>query len=466
MSPIVRFAPSPTGMLHIGNVRTALFNYIFAKSHGGKFLLRIEDTDKQRSTEQAVEVIFDGLKWLGLDYDGEAIFQSARISRHRELAHHLLEQGKAYRCYADETEMEKLRHDSRTDNEKIIYPDREEPRFTPDDNKPFTIRLKTPLTGELTINDIIRGSVTLKNSEIDDMILLRSDGTPTYMHAVVCDDIDMKITHIIRGEDHLINAFRQYYLYQALEAEPPVFAHLPLLHGADGAKLSKRHGATSVSEWQEQGFLPDMLLNYLVTLGWNELGKDKFTLSEVIEKFDLANISKSSSQLDNGKINFLSGLYIRSLSSDDLAYQYQQYYRFITQKSLSESDLEILKQAIPLFKERSSTLKEFGEITDFLITDAMILPDTKSKILLDNPDNRTIINNIIPQFAAITDWNNENIATMFKDFLQTYHLKMPNIGPLLRACIAGVTNTPDLASVLGILGKEKTIQRIQKYALT
>lgn len=463
MSPIVRFAPSPTGMLHIGNVRTALFNYIFAKHHGGKFLLRIEDTDKQRSTEQAVEVIFDGLKWLGLDYDGEAVFQSARIARHTELAHLLLSQGKAYRCYADELEMEKLRHDSRADNEKIIYPDRDEPRFTIDDNKPFTIRLKTPLTGELQIHDIIRGTVTIKNSEIDDMVLLRSDGTPTYMHAVVCDDIDMKITHIIRGEDHLINAFRQYYLYQALGAEPPVFAHLPLLHGADGAKLSKRHGATSVSEWREQGFLPDMLINYLITLGWNELGKDTFTLSEVIEKFNLENISKSSSQLDNGKINFLSGLYIRTLSTDDLLNEYHKYYVFITKKSLSQPDLTILKNAIPLFKERSSTLKEFGEITQFLLTDDMIIPDTKSKILLENPDNLQILHNIIPKFEAITHWNSDAITEMFKEFLKTYHLKMPNIGPLLRACVAGVTNTPDLASVLEILGKEKTLLRIKRF---
>ncbi len=463
MSPIVRFAPSPTGMLHIGNVRTALFNYIFAKHHGGKFLLRIEDTDKQRSTAEAVEVIFDGLKWLGLDYDGEAVFQSARISSHNALAQYLLSQGKAYRCYADETEMEKLRHDSRTDNEKIIYPDRDEPRFSPDDNKPFTIRLKTPLTGDLQINDIIRGTVTIKNSEIDDMVLLRSDGTPTYMHAVVCDDIDMKTTHIIRGEDHLINAFRQYYLYQALGAEVPVFAHLPLLHGADGAKLSKRHGATSVSEWQEQGFLPDMLINYLVTLGWNELGKDKFTLSEVIEKFDLANISKSASQLDNGKINFLSGLYIRTLSTEDLLNEYHKYYAFMTKKSLSQSDLNIFKNAIPLFKERSSTLKELGDITQFLLTEDMIIPDTKSKILLENSDNLKILQNILPKFETITHWHSDTITEMFKEFLKTHDLKMPNIGPLLRACVAGVTNTPDLALVLGILGKEKTILRIKKF---
>jgi glutamyl-tRNA synthetase len=451
-------------MLHIGNARTALFNYIFAKKHGGKFLLRIEDTDKQRSTEEAVEVIFDGLKWLGLDYDGEAVFQSARINRHTELAYQLLQQGRAYRCYTDETEMERLRHDSRTDNEKIIYPDRDEPRFTDADNRPFTVRLKTPLTGELTIHDAIRGDVTIKNSEIDDMVLLRSDGTPTYMHAVVCDDIDMKITHIIRGEDHLINAFRQYYLYEALGATPPVFAHLPLLHGADGAKLSKRHGATSVREWREQGFLPEMLLNYLVTLGWNELGKDKFDISEVIPKFDLGNLSKSASQLDNGKINFLSGLYIRSLENDILLSEYDAYRRYMRQGGLSSDDLAIIKQAIPLFKERSSTLKEFGEITAFLISaDETITPDTKSKILLDNADNIKILHAILPEFKNITQWNAVTIAEMFKGFLTKHNLKMPNIGPLLRGCIAGVTNTPDLASVLAILGKDKTINRIGRY---
>jgi glutamyl-tRNA synthetase len=462
MKPIVRFAPSPTGMLHIGNVRTALFNYIFAKQHGGKFLLRIEDTDQERSTEEAVEVIFDGLKWLGLDYDGEAIFQSSRIEHHKQLAYLLLEQGKAYRCYADADEMEILRHDARTDNEKIIYPDREAPRFSDEDDKPFTIRLKTPLTGRLILQDAIRGDVKINASEIDDMILLRSDGTATYMHAVVCDDIEMNITHIIRGEDHLINAFRQAYLYEALGKKLPVFAHLPLIHGSDGAKLSKRHGATSVREWRELGFLPEMLINYLITLGWNELRKDKFTLDEVINKLDLSAISKSASQLDNGKISFLSGLYIRSLPDDELVARYQEYAGYNGQK-LADYALEILQQAAPLFKERSSTLKEFGFITNFLVTDSHIIPDTKSKILLDKPENIQILINIVPEFEAITDWSQENIAAMFKQFLKTHSLKMPNIGLLLRACVAGVTNTPDLASVLAILGKEKTMARIKVY---
>lgn len=460
MSPIVRFAPSPTGMLHIGNVRTALFNYIFAKKNGGKFLLRIEDTDKERSTEQAVEVIFDGLKWLGLDYAGDAIFQSSRIDRHTELANKLLSEGKAYRCYSDEDEIEKLRYDAREDNTKIIYPDREEPRFTPEDDRSFTVRLKTPLEGELTINDGIRGNVTIAASEIDDMILLRSDGTPTYMHAVVCDDIDMKITHIIRGEDHLINAFRQSYLYQALGTKPPTFAHLPLIHGSDGGKLSKRHGATSVKEWREQGYLPEMLINYLITLGWNELGKDKFTLDEVIEKFELGSVSKSASQLDNGKISFLSGLYIRTLEDQGLVNRYQDYYKYCYNKTLSAAELGTLLQAAPLFKERATTLKEFGEITNFLITDNPIEPDTKSKALLEKEGNQQILKNIKPEFEKIQDWTTENLAVMFKEFLATHGLKMPNIGPLIRACVAGVTNTPDLASVLAILGKEKTLERI------
>lgn len=460
MPPIVRFAPSPTGMLHIGNVRTALFNYIFAKHHGGKFLLRIEDTDKERSTEQAVEVIFDGLKWLGLDYDLDAIFQSARIDRHKELAEKLLSEGKAYRCYATSDEIEKLRYDAREDKQKIIYPDRSEPRFTLEDDQPFTVRLKTPLEGELKIIDTIRGEVTIAASELDDMILLRSDGTPTYMHAVVCDDIDMKITHIIRGEDHLINAFRQSYLYQALGAETPIFAHLPLIHGPDGGKLSKRHGATSVTEWRELGYLPEMLLNYLVTLGWNELDKDKFTLDEVISKFDLSKVSKSAAQLDNGKISFLSGLYIRSMADSELVDCYHTYYQSMHRKSLDRVSLQILTKAAPLFKERSTTLQEFGLITKFLISDQKITPDTKSKQLLSQELNQTILFNIKPEFEKIQDWTQENIAAMFKEFLKEHGLKMPNIGPLIRACVAGVTNTPDLASVLAILGKEKTLARI------
>ena len=463
MTPIVRFAPSPTGMLHIGNLRTALFNYLFAKHHGGQFLLRIEDTDKERSTEEAVEVIFDGLKWLGLGYDKEAHFQSASMARHIEMAEKLLSEGKAYRCYATDDELEKLRHDAHVDNHKIIYPDREEARFSDEDQKPFVVRLKTPLTGELTINDLIRGPVTIAARDIDDMILLRSDGTPTYMHAVVCDDIYMQITHIIRGEDHLINAFRQAYLYEAFGASLPAFAHLPLIHGDDGAKLSKRHGATSVKQWQEAGYMPEMLLNYLITLGWNELGKDQFTLQEAIEAFDLSKISKSAARLDQGKISFLSGLYIRSLKDIDLVDLYVNYRRAMQETPLSAMQKDILLSAAPLFKERSTTLKEFGDITAFLYEDKEIKPDTKSKALLEKPDNIIILRNIYPEFSALNEWSKENLAALFKDFLKKHQLKMPNIGPLIRAVTAGVTNTPDLASVLAILGKEKTIQRMDGF---
>jgi glutamyl-tRNA synthetase len=310
----VRFAPSPTGLLHIGGVRTALFNYLFAKHHGGEFLLRIEDTDKARSTPQAVQVILDGLAWLGLDHDGQTVFQSAREARHVEVARQLLAEGKAYYCYCTPDELREMREAAQAAGKPPRYDgswrDRN-PAEAPPGISP-AIRLRAPQTGETVLEDLVQGSVRVGNAELDDMILLRSDGTPTYLHAVVVDDHDMGITHVIRGDDHLTNTFRQIQIFNACGWDLPNFAHIPLIHGADGAKLSKRHGAVSVLEFREQGFLPEALCNYLLRLGWGHGDAEFLTRAEQIELFDLGGVGRAASRMDYAKLTHLNGQWLRA----------------------------------------------------------------------------------------------------------------------------------------------------------
>lgn len=457
---IVRFAPSPTGMLHIGNVRTALFNYLFAKKMGGKFLLRIEDTDKQRSTDAAVDTIFSGLKWLGLHYDGEAVFQSARIEQHKETAYKLLAMGKAYKCYATADEIEKLRIDSHEDNTKIHYPDRETTRdLSHIDERDFVIRLKTPMTGETTISDIIQGDVTIKHEQIDDFVLLRSDGTPTYMLAVVVDDIDMGITHIIRGDDHLINAFRQAVIYESLGVTLPKFAHIPLIHGDDGAKLSKRHGALSVTDWQKMGYMPEMICNYLAGLGWNMGEQEIFTLQQASTAFDLKNINKSPSRLDFNKINHMSGLYIRALEPTDLIMCLNQFLSDTKRTVYPDSVLPQLISVADLFKKRASNFVELDNELKFFMS--MPEMDESAKTLLNDDVNIQNLKKIYAVFESLNDWTGDAINTALKVFLTDNELKMPQIGPVIRAAVAGRVSTPDIAPVLSALHKDIVLQRIK-----
>ena len=460
MSARVRFAPSPTGFLHIGNARTALFNYLFAKKNNGKFLLRIEDTDKERSTEEAVDVIIEGLKWLGLHYDDEIIFQSANIEKHKAAAEQLIAAGKAYKCYATAEEVEKLRFDAREDNHKVIYPDRNGVRdLEYIEELDYVVRLKTPMEGEAVIYDQIQGEVRIQNSEIDDFVLLRSDGTPTYMLAVVVDDIEMEISHIIRGDDHLINAFRQAVLFDALGAKLPKFAHMPLIHGDDGAKLSKRHGALSVTDWRQMGYPAEMILNYLAGLGWSMGNKEVFTVEEASGAFGLKKVSKSPSRLDFDKINHLSGLYLRAMDAETLIARLNDYLKE-TKQSIFDADLsQRLLIVADLFKQRASHFAELRDELNFFRD--VPEKDEKAKALLDDEVNKERLGMLLEKFQTIAEWKADNIAAGIKEFLAENELKMPKIGPVLRSALAGRTSTPDLGPILEVLGKETVIKRIE-----
>ena len=457
MSVIVRFAPSPTGFLHIGNARTALFNYLFAKKMGGKFLLRIEDTDYARSTDEAVDVIFEGLKWLGLHYDGEAVFQSARIDKHRLAVEKLLASGHAYKCYATSEEIERIKQDALEENRKIIYRDREEVRDMPD--RDYVVRLKMPLTGEMLIRDHVQGDVTIAHSQLDDMVLLRSDGTPTYMLAVVVDDIDMNVTHIIRGDDHLINAFRQSILFQALGAKPPEFAHIPLIHAPDGTKLSKRHGAMSVRDWRNLGYPAEMMCNYLARLGWSLKDKEVFTMAEAIEAFALQDIGRSPARLDNDKISHLSGLYLRNMDAGSLIQRLMQFRKETRQPAYDDNVKAVFISVADLFKQRVSTFAELDKELAFFIE--MPHADEKAKELLQDEKNIKNLEVIVEKFSALTIWDNDSVAQTLKEFLNEQNLKMPQIGPVIRAAVAGRISTPDLVPVLVALGQETVLHRIR-----
>lgn len=454
----VRFAPSPTGFLHIGNARTALFNYLFALRHGGKFLLRIEDTDRERSSDEAVDVIFAGLKWLGIIHEGEPVFQSARFERHKDIAYRLLASGHAYKCYATAEEIEKLRVDAQESNHKIIYPDRDEHRegFEGQD---FVVRLKTPMTGKTVIKDLIQGEVKIEHSQLDDFVLLRSDGTPTYMLAVVVDDIDMEITHIIRGDDHLINAFRQSIIYKALGVEVPEFAHMPLIHGSDGAKLSKRHGAMSVTDWQKLGYPAEMICNYLARLGWSFGDKEIFSIEEASKVFDLKNVTKSPARLDYDKINHLSGLYLRNMESDVLIQRLDQFLREMKQTPFPTALNPALVSVAELFKKRANNFVELANELAFFR--AMPELDETASKLLGEEENKQKLKDVISLFETISDWKSEVIGGELKNFLHEKNLKMPALFPVIRAAIAGRTAMPDLPPILKALGKDEVLKRIK-----
>ena len=455
---IVRFAPSPTGSLHIGNVRTALFNYLFARHCGGKFLLRIEDTDRARSTDEAVHIIFDGLKRLGLDYDGEAVFQFARADRHREAVQSLLDAGKAYKSAASPEEIDAIKAEAREKGLKPIYPGRD--GAEPPAGTPYVVRFKAPLEG-ITVNpDIVQGDVRIENKDLDDMILLRSDGVPTYMLSVVVDDIDMKVTHVIRGDDHLINACRQIPLFEALGATPPLYAHIPLIHGADGAKLSKRHGATTLGEWFEAGYPKEAMITYLCGLGWTFKDKEIFTLEEAVKAFDINAVNKGAARLDTEKLTHLCGVYIRAMSAEALTERYNLYRQDCGETALTEAQNSKLKIVSDLFKERAKTFKAFGEEVAFLLSDTAPAPDEKAQNLLKNEENRVNLAKIAKKFTDLPEWKSGQIGETVKNFLSENSLKMPQIGPVIRSAIAGRTNTPDIPPILEALGKDETLKRI------
>ncbi len=458
MSVITRFAPSPTGFLHIGSARTALFNYLFARHHNGKFMLRIEDTDRERSTKEAIDAILDGLTWLGLTWDEEPIFQLSRGDRHREIAENMLKHDKAYYCYCTPQELMEMREKAAREGKAFKYDSRwrdRDPKDAPHGIKP-AIRLKAPRDGTTTIKDAVQGDVTIQNAELDDMVLLRSDGTPTYMLAVVVDDHDMNITHIIRGDDHLTNAARQIQIYDALGWEIPQFAHIPLIHGADGAKLSKRHGALGVDAYRDMGYLPEALRNYLLRLGWSHGNDEIISDQEAIEWFNLESIGKSPSRFDFTKLQSINAHYIKEASNERLVSIITPYLH----QPLSVIHKSRLLKGMNSLKERAKTIIELAESAKFYVIDPTPISD-KAKSLLTE-EAKDLIVETLAILDNITDWKIDVIEESIKKLVESKGIGLGKIAQPLRVLLTGSTTSPGIFEIMEILGKEESIFRIKR----
>ncbi|BAT60287.1 glutamate--tRNA ligase [Variibacter gotjawalensis] len=467
MSVVTRFAPSPTGFLHIGGARTALFNWLYARGRGGKMLLRIEDTDRERSTEPAIAAIIDGLTWLGLDWDGDTVFQFARAARHREVAEQLLAAGRAYRCYASQEELAAMREEARREGRTKLYDGRWRDRAAseaPEGVAPV-IRLRAPLTGETVVNDEVQGRVVWQNENLDDLVLLRSDGTPTYMLAVVVDDHDMGVTHVIRGDDHLTNAARQTQIYQALDWAVPSMAHIPLIHGADGAKLSKRHGALGVDAYRALGYLPIALRNYLVRLGWSHGDQEIFSTEEMVKAFDLAQIGRGASRFDFAKLESLNGHYIRQTGDVELTKILEDSLPFLqggpemAAKLTPERRAQLIA-AMPGLKERAKTLVDLLTSAHFLFADRPIPLDEKAASLL-TPDARDVLVAATAALSATPDWQTAPLEAAVRAVAETRGIKLGAVAQPLRAALTGRATSPGIFDVLTVLGREESLGRLQ-----
>jgi glutamyl-tRNA synthetase, bacterial family len=464
---ITRFAPSPTGFLHIGGARTALFNWLYAKHTGGKMLLRIEDTDRQRSTPEATAAIIDGLKWLELDWEGEPISQFARADRHREVAEELVRRGKAYYCHATPEELEQMREEARAAGKPPRYDGRwrdRDPSEAPAGVKP-AIRIKAPLDGETVVHDLVQGDVRFPNKDLDDFIILRSDGTPTYMHAVVVDDHDMGVTHVIRGDDHLTNAARQTIIYEAMGWDVPVWAHVPLIHGSDGAKLSKRHGALGVDAYRAMGYLPSALRNYLVRLGWSHGDDEVMTTEQMIEWFDVKDINRSAARFDFQKLEALNGIHMRQMDDRELTKVFLDTLPYIEGGNaflakLNDTRREQLVQAMPGLKERAKTLVELLDGAQFLFADRPLTLDEKAAALLDD-EARKMLGELLVELEAIAEWSAESTEAVVRDFAERTGRKLGKVAQPLRAALCGRTTSPGIFDVLAVLGREESLARIR-----
>ena len=470
-SPVVtRFAPSPTGFLHIGGARTALFNWLYARHLGGKMLLRIEDTDRERSTTAAIDAIIDGLTWLGLTWDGEPVFQFSRAARHREVVEQLLAAGRAYRCYASPEELTVMREAARKEGRSKLYDGRWRDRAAADAPagvKPV-IRLKAPLTGETAIEDQVQGRVVWQNSDLDDLVLLRSDGTPTYMLAVVVDDHDMGVTHIIRGDDHLTNGARQKQIYEALGWSVPTMAHIPLIHGPDGSKLSKRHGALGVDAYRAMGYLPAAMRNYLVRLGWSHGDQEIFTPEEMVAAFDLPAIGRSPARFDFAKLENLNGHYIRATDDAELIKALEDLLPHIAGGDALAAKLtpelrDKLTRAMPGLKERAKTLIELFEASRFLWANRPLAISDQAKALL-SPEARAVLARLIPALEAVTDWTGPEIEAVVRGFAEIAAVKLGAVAQPLRAALTGKTTSPPIFDVLAVLGRDESLARLREQA--
>ncbi len=455
MTVITRFAPSPTGFLHIGGVRTALFNYLFSRHHGGKYLLRIEDTDKQRSTADAVDAILKGLQWMGLSPDADIVYQSQNLDRHKQAVQHLLDTGKAYYCYTTNAELQQMRTQEK--NNKTFGYDRrwrDTDAPPPADVKPV-VRLKCPQEGQTIIEDLVQGTVAIDNKQLDDYILMRSDGTPTYMLSAVVDDIDMGITHIIRGDDHLNNAMRHIHLFHALGAAVPQFAHIPLIHGPDGKKLSKRHGALGIEVYQNMGYLPDALKNYLCRLGWSHGDNEIFTEQQAIIWFDTDGIGKSPSRMDFKKLANINAHYIHKMDTHTLLPLVLQQLGDISQIAKDR-----IAQGLHSIKSRATVMGDFHELCAFYITAPQFpLSDSKAQKMITQ-NSPAILANIVTLLHPVTDWTADVLQHTIQQYIAHNNLKFGVVGPPMRATLAGTVKSPDLFEIMEILGKYESLQRL------
>ncbi len=461
MTVRTRFAPSPTGALHIGNARAALFNFLFARHHGGTFLLRIEDTDRERSTEQAVAVILDGLDWMGLMPDEPAVFQSTRQARHAEVAHALLEAGHAYRCYCSAEELRQMREQAAAEGRPPRYDGRwrdRDPAEAPPGVAP-TVRIRAPREGETVVDDLVQGEVRVANAELDDMIILRADGTPTYQHAVVVDDHDMAISHVIRGDDHLTNSFRQSQIYALMGWERPRFAHLPLIHGPDGAKLSKRHGAQSVVEFREQGYLPEALCNYLLRLGWGRGDAEILARDEQVALFDLDGVGRSAARMDYVKLTQVNGVWLRQ--ADDARLADDVVARLATRAGPvpDASARARILALMPGLKERAKTLVELADSAAFLAAGVPLHFEPKADALLTEA-NRLMLRDLAAELAPVEPFEAGEIDAALRRFAERRGLKLGQVAQPLRAAVTGSTTSPGIDATLAALGRDETLARI------
>lgn len=459
---VTRFAPSPTGFLHIGGARTALFNWLYARRSGGRFLLRIEDTDRARSTDAAIAAILDGMRWLGLDWDGDEVYQFARADRHAEVAHHLVASGHAYRCFLSQEDLADMRAKAQAEKRpfRIVSPWRDADAASLPDDQPAVVRLKAPREGQLVIHDRVQGEVKVSAEEIDDFVLLRSDGTPTYMLSVVVDDHDMGITHVIRGDDHLNNAFRQLVMIRALGWPEPVYAHVPLIHGADGAKLSKRHGALGVDAYRDElGFLPEAVNNYLLRLGWGHGDEEIISRDQALDWFDIDNVGRAASRFDFKKLENLNGHYIREADDTRLASIAAFHVAEILDRPLSQADQHLLLAAMPSLKPRAKTMIELAEGAMFLFDSVPLAFEDKARTAIDAAP-AGLLADLAAILAGLPEWSMEALETALRDAAESRELGLGKVAQPLRSALTGRAISPGIFDVLFLLGREESLQRI------
>jgi glutamyl-tRNA synthetase len=469
-APIVRFAPSPTGYLHIGGARTALFNWLYAKGRGGKMLLRIEDTDRERNNPEAVAAIVEGLKWLELNWDGDTVSQFGRAHRHRQVAEELLANGHAYKCWLTPAELDAMREKAQAEKQPLTIrsPWRDRDPATAPSGQPFTIRLKAPREGETVVDDQVQGRVVFQNKELDDLIILRSDGNPTYNLAVVVDDHDMQITNIIRGVDHLTNAARQTQIYEAMGWKIPIFAHVPLIHGPDGAKLSKRHGALGIEAYKEMGYLPAALRNYLVRLGWSHGNDEIMSTSQMLDWFDTVDINRSAARFDFAKLEDLNGHYIRNTDDQELLNRIEDLLPYLPDGARIVERLDANMRAnwlnaMPGLKERAKTLIELVNASDFLFADRPLPLDEKAQKLLD-AEGRQRLADLLPKLEAANRWKAEELEEIVRTYAEAAGAKLGKVAQPLRAALTGKAVSPPVFDVMAVLGRDEALARIKDQA--